>query len=45
MSYNSNYHSVFDINYHMIFCIKYRREVINDEISNRMKEIFEKPKT
>ena len=34
MSYNSNYHSVFDINYHMIFCIKYRREVINDEISN-----------
>ncbi len=42
MSYNSNYHSVFDINYHMIFCIKYRREVINDEISNRLKEIFEK---
>ena len=26
----------------MIFCIKYRREVINDEISNRLKEIFEK---
>ena len=42
MSYNSNYHSVFDINYHIIFCIKYRREVINDEISNRLKEIFEK---
>ncbi|WP_315522266.1 transposase, partial [Leptotrichia wadei] len=42
MSYNSNYHSVFDINYHMIFCTKYRREVINDEISNRLKEIFEK---
>ena len=42
MSYNSNYHSVLDINYHMIFCIKYRREVINDEISNRLKEIFEK---
>ena len=35
MSYNSNYHSVFDVNYHMIFCIKYQREVINDEISNR----------
>ena len=42
MSYNSNYHSAFDVNYHMIFCIKYRREVINDEISNRLKEIFEK---
>ena len=40
--YNSNYNSVFDINYHMIFCTKYRREVINDEISNRLKEIFEK---
>ena len=42
MSYNSNYHSVFNINYHMIFCIKYRREVINDKISNRLKEIFKK---
>ena len=42
MSYNSNYHSVFDMNYHMIFCIKYRREVINDEISHRLKEIVEK---
>ena len=26
----------------MIFCIKYRKKVINDEISNRLKEIFEK---
>ena len=26
MSYNSNYHSVFDINYHMIFCINIEEE-------------------
>lgn len=42
MSYNNNYYSVFNINYRMIFCIKYRKKVINDEISNRLKEIFEK---
>jgi len=39
---NSNNHSVFNINFHLILVTKYRREVINDEISNRLKEIFEK---
>lgn len=28
------------LHYHLIMCIKYRRDVINDEISNRLKEIF-----
>ena len=30
------------MNYHIILVVKYRRRVINDEISNRLKEIFEK---
>ena len=30
------------LHYHLIMCIKYRNNVINDEISNRLKEIFEK---
>lgn len=29
------------LHYHLIMCIKYRNKVINDEISNRLKEIFE----
>ena len=28
--------------YHLIMCIKYRNKVIDDNISNRLKEIFEK---
>ena len=28
------------LHYHLIMCTKYRRKVINDEISNRLKEIF-----
>ena len=39
--YDSNNHSVFVLNYHLIICIKYRRKVIDDDISNRLKEIFE----
>ena len=42
MELESNNHSVFYINYHLILVVKYRRRVINDEISNRLKEIFEK---
>ena len=37
----SNNHSVFCIHFHLILVVKYRRKVINDEISNRLKEIFE----
>ena len=37
----NNNHSVFSIHFHLILVVKYRRKVINDEISNRLKEIFE----
>lgn len=36
----SNNHSVFAIHFHLILVVKYRREVINDEISERLKWIF-----
>ncbi|MBZ9622117.1 IS200/IS605 family transposase [Clostridium sp. FP2] len=41
MNLDTNNHSVFLLNYHLVLVIKYRREVINDKISNRLKEIFE----
>ena len=41
MKIDSNNHSVFSLNYHLILVIKYRRKVLNDDISNRLKEIFE----
>ena len=41
MDLDSNNHSVFLLNYHLILVIKYRRKVINDYISDRLKEIFE----
>lgn len=37
----NNNHSVFALNYHLILVVKYRREVINEAISDRLKEIFE----
>lgn len=37
----SNNHSVFSLHYHLILVIKYRRKVIDDHISDRLKEIFE----
>ena len=36
----SNNHSVFLLRYHLIMCVKYRRKVIDDNISKRLKEIF-----
>ena len=41
MFLESNNHSVFSLNYHLILVVKYRRKVIDDEISNRLKNIFE----
>ena len=38
---DSNNHSVFALYYHLVFVVKYRRNVINDYISFRLKEIFE----
>lgn len=32
---------MFSLNYHLILVVKYRRKVINDSISDRLKEIFE----
>lgn len=37
---DTNNHSVFMLHYHLIMCTKYRREIIDDDISNRLKEIF-----
>ena len=36
-----NNHSVFAIHFHLILVVKYRRKVINDEISKRLKGFFE----
>ena len=41
MRLDNNNHSVFLMYYHLILVIKYRRPVIDDIISNRLKEIFE----
>lgn len=38
---DTNAHSVFLLHYHLILVVKYRRNVFNDPISNRAKEIFE----
>ena len=38
---DTNNHSVFLLNYHLVLVVKYRRKVITDEISSRLKEIFE----
>ena len=35
-----NNHSVFAIHFHLILVVKYRKKVINDEISLRLKEMF-----
>ena len=40
MDYNA--HSVYLMYYHLIMVVKYRRKVINDPISERSKEIWEK---
>lgn len=42
MKIDNNNHSVFMLHYHLIMCVKYRNNVIDDDISNRLKEIFEK---
>ena len=41
MRFDNNNHSVFALHYHLILVVKYRRKVINDSISSRLKEIFE----
>lgn len=41
MKLDSNNHSVFLLHYHLVLVIKYRRKVIDDVVSERLKEIFE----
>ena len=38
---DTNNHSVFRLNYHLVLVVKYRRKVIDDKVSNRLKEIVE----
>lgn len=38
---DNNAHSVYLLYYHLIMVVKYRRNVINDDISDRAREIFE----
>lgn len=37
----SNNHSVFCLHYHLVLVVKYRRRVIDDTVSQRLREIFE----
>ena len=41
MQLDTNKHSVFLLYYHLVLVIKYRKRVINNRISLRLKEIFE----
>ncbi len=41
MKLDSNAHSVFLLHYHLVLVVKYRREVFDNNISKRAKEIFE----
>ena len=41
MKLDNNNHSVFLMYYHLVFVVKCRRKVIDDAVSDRLKEIFE----
>ena len=41
MNLDNNAHSVFLLHYHLILVIKYRRQVFDQAISGRAREIFE----
>ena len=41
MELMGNNHSVFSIHFHLILVVKYRKKVIDDQISERLKGIFE----
>ena len=41
MKLDNNNHSVFLLHYHLVMVVKYRRKVINDVISDRLRAIFE----
>lgn len=39
--YKSNDGCVYNIGYHLIWCTKYRKDVLKDAVSRRIKELFE----
>ena len=41
MDLDSNNHSVFLMYYHLVLVVKYRRKVIDDSTSKKLREIFE----
>lgn len=41
MELDNNNHSVFLLHYHLVLVVKYRRKVLNNTISDRLREIFE----
>jgi len=41
MDLDKGSHSVYNLNYHLVLVVKYRRKVIDEHISNRLKELFE----
>ena len=45
MELDKNNHSVFSLFYHLILVVKYRKSVIDDLSSNRLKEVFERVQT
>ena len=42
MLLDTNSHSVFSLHYHLILVTKYRRQVFDEEVSDRAKAIFER---
>ena len=42
MYLESNNHSVFSLNFHLVMVTKYRRQVIDDPVSERLRSIFER---
>ena len=40
--YRKTQHSVYSITLNLVLVVKYRRDVIDDTISNRIRELFEK---
>ena len=41
MELDNNAHSFFLLNYHLVMVVKYRKQVLDDSVSNRAKKIFE----
>lgn len=41
MKLDNNNHSVFLLHYHLVLVVKYRRNVIDNTVSQRLREIFE----